>query len=285
MTKAKFLSFILTPLFVFLVSFAALVFFFSQQSGNIWWENLVASALLAAMLAFFSFICTLSRWALAVWLVGTLLFIVIGRLGYSVGGTTSPCYVSFYCLGQHVSSWQAILIQSPFEAIFLLDIVVGFRLGVLTLVALNAAYPQTKYFMGTFITGLFTVLLSLTQRIPGMQEYDGFQYAMLFLLSLLTVASLCFGIFYKKLGTHVDKFKRIYGAAVLSSIPLLITLVPFDVSTAEAEKETFIARVALGLVALFIFIYLGFFAKLRSTAQTLNSGTAVTRSKNIRTRH
>jgi hypothetical protein len=266
MTKAKLLSFILTPLFIFLASFAALVFFFSQQSGHILWENLVGSAVLAALLAFFAFLCTLSRWALAVWLVGTLLFIGIGHLGYSFGGTSSPCYVSFYCLDHHVSSWQAILIQSPFEAIFFIDIIFGFRLGVLTLIALSAAYPQTKYFMGTFITGLFTVLLSLTQRIPEVPKYNSFQYSILFLMGLAALVSLCFAIFYKKLGSHVDQFKRIYGAAVLSFIPLMITLVPFDVSTAEAAKEAFIARVGFSLVALFIFVYLGFFAKLRSTA-------------------
>lgn len=270
MSKAKFLSIVLTPPMVFLGSFAALVWFFSQQSGNIWWENLVASAIFAAVVAFFAFICMFSRWVFVGWLGGTIFFILLAYLlgmesfsiDYFRGNSyTGSCPVSFYCLNQHAPTWLVLLIQIPFETILLFDIIVGFKLGFLTLLALNNKYPQTKYFIGTFILGLFTFLLSFVQKIPDVPQYNGFQYAVLVLLGLFALVSLCFGIFYKKLGTRVDKFKRIYGAAVLSFIPLLTILIPFDVSTAEAQKEAFIFRLAFAAIALFSFIYIGFFAK------------------------
>ena len=142
--RHRLLVHLLVPLLVFLGSFTALAVFFSQQSGTILWENLVASSLLAATLALFAFICMLSKWTFALWAIGTILFMVIGHLGYSFGDTYSSCFVSFYCLGHHVSHWQLLLIQSPLEAIFFIDIIFSFIFGLRTLVALNAVYRQTR---------------------------------------------------------------------------------------------------------------------------------------------
>lgn len=292
--RHRLLRLILVPLGTFAVSYAALVFFFSQQSGHILWENLVASAIFAAIVAFFVAICLLSKWFFWLWLGVVALFYVIGMLnaweGFSINfifneGYTGSCPVSFYCLSQNVPIWLGLLIQTAFEFMFWTDMIVGATLLLRTLIVLNSLYPQTKYFLGTFILGLFTFLLSFVQRIPDVPAYTGFQYAVLGLFGLFTLVSFCFGFFYKKLGTQVDKFKRIYGAAVMAFILLLPLLIPFDVSSAEDQKAALFARIGFGTVALFSFVYLGFFAKLRSTAQTLNGSTSITRSKNKRSRH
>ena len=279
---------------VFLGAYTALVLFFSQQSGHILWENLVASAIFAAILACFAFICSFSKWIFLIWLGGTLFFLglalLLGWESFSINyfhGTayTGSCPVSFYCLNQHNPAWLTLLIETPFETLFFVDISVGSAFGIRTLVALNAVYPQTRYFMGTFLLGLFTFLLSFIQRIPDVPKYTGFQYGLLGLLGVFGLSSFCFGFFYKKLGTHVDKFKRVYGAAVVSFIFLLPMLIPFDVTSAEDQKAAFYGRIGFGLIALFSFVYLGFFAKPRLGTQALNGSQPISRSKNKRSRH
>lgn len=284
MDLSKWKRHVLIPPLVFLGTYGALVLFFSQQNGHILWENLVASAIFAAIVAFFAFICSFSKWAFLVWLGGTAFFASISFFLHGAAYTGS-CPVSFYCLGQHDSAWLALLIQTAFETMFFFDIIVGAILGVRILVALNAVYPQTRYFIGTFLLGLFTFLLGFTQRIPDVPKYTPFQYLVLTILGLFALASFCFGFFYKNLGTRVDQFKRIYGASVLSFIFLLPLLIPFDVTSAEDQKAALFARIGFGLVALFSFVYLGFFAKLRLNTQALNGGQSIRSSKNKRPRH
>lgn len=278
------------PFFVFLGSYVALVLFFSQQNGHILWENMVASAIFAAVLAFFTFLCTFSKWVFFMWLLGTISFLAISlavvldwntfTLDYLYG----TCYVSFYCLNQAMPTWVALLISVAFQIIFLIDILFGFILGLRTLLVLNSLYPQTKYFLGTFITGFFILLFSLIQMIRELPPYTSFQLGLLFLFTTLTLASLCFGIFYKKMGSNVDKFKRIYGAAVMAFIFLLPLLVPFDTSSADDQKAAFIGRLIFSTLAIFVFIYFGFFAKLQ-VPQGLDSCHSIRRSKNKRSRH
>ncbi len=259
-SKVKVLSAVLTPPAVFLGSFASLVWFFSQQSGTILWENLVASALLAGMLGFFAILCVFSRWVLPFGLIGALGFVLIGTLAggdYRFG----TCFVSFYCLNQHAPDWLVLLIKSTYESIFLIDLIAGATLGVRLLVNLNAKYPQTRYFMGTFLLALFTLLLSLVQGIPDVPQYNSFQLALLSLMGLLALVSFCFGLFYKKIGMAVDKWKRIYGAGVISLIFLLPLLAPLKVSSPEDQKAAFFGMIFFGATACFSFIYLGFFAK------------------------
>lgn len=281
------------PFFVFLVSFTVLVLFFSQQSGHVLWENLVGSAVLAAALAFFAFMVTLRRWVILFWLAGTLVFVglslwVGGTLSidyFRSGTSTSSCWVSFYCLNQHLSTWLTLVVNAAFEMLVLMEIIFGFKLGVHTLVALSLVYPQTRYFIGAFLLGLFTLLVGLTQISHDVATLATFQLALLGLFGLFAFASFCFGLFYKKLGTRVDKFKRIYGAAVLAFVPLATLLIPFDVSTAETAKEAFIFRIAFGLVAIFTFVYIGFFAKVRLDTKALNGKATIHRSKNKGARH
>ena len=274
------------PFFVLLGSYGALILFFSQQSGHILWENLVASAIFAAILAFFVFLCTFSKWVLLMWLFGTISFLAINLAvvldwnSFTLDYLYGTCYVSFYCLNQAMPTWAALVISVAFQTLFYIDILFGFILGLRTLLVLNSLYPQTKYFIGTFITGLFTVLLSLIQMIPDVPAFATYQFVLLGLLVMLTLASFCFGIFYKKLGARIDTFKRIYGSAIMAFIFLLPLLVPFDTNSADDQKAAFFARIAFGTLALFVFIYLGFFVKLHSSTETLNSSSAIRRSKN-----
>ncbi len=270
MFKSKPIQFVLAPLLVFLGSFVGLALFFSQQSGHILWENLVASAIFAAILAFFAFICMFSKWIFIGWMGITILAAGIVYLAgwdsFSInyfGGNAyvGSCPVSFYCFNTEQLGFWYLLMKTAFEIIFLFDVIVGFKLGVHTLVALNWAYPQTRYFMGTFILGLFTFLLSFVQRIPDVPKYTDFQYLLLGFLGILALASFCFGVFYTKLGTKLDRFKKIYGAAVLSYIFLIPILIPFDVASAEDQRAALIARVIFASLAVFLFIYMGFFAK------------------------
>ncbi len=289
--RHRLLRLILIPLGTFVVSYGALILFFSQQSGHILWENLVASAIFAAILAFFTFLCLFSKWVILMWLLGTISFLVIYTAvlldwdSFTLDYLYGTCLVSFYCLNQAMPTWVALLINTAFRTIFLIDIIAGAILLLKVLWTLNSLYPQTKYFLGTFIVGFFAMGFGFTQQIPDVPAYTGFQYILLGLLGLFTVASFCFGLFYKKLGTRVDKFKRIYGAAVMAFIFLLPLLIPFDVNSAEDQKAASFGRIGFGAVALFSFVYLGFFAKVRSPAQTLNSTASVTRSKNKRPRH
>lgn len=289
--RHRLLRLILVPLGAFVVSYAALILFFSQQSGHILWENLVASAIFAAVLAFFTLLCLFSKWVLLMWLLGTISLLVIYTAAlldwdsFTLGYLYDTCLVSFYCLNQAMPTWLALVINTSFKIIFLIDVMAGAILLLKTLWTLNSLYPQTKYFLGTFITGLFAVGFGFIQKIPDIPTYTSFQYLLLGLFGLFAVASLCFGFFYKNLGTRVERFKRIYGAAVTALVFLLPLLVPFDVNSAEDKTAAFFGQIGFGMVALFSFVYLGFFAKARSATQTLNGTAPIARSKNKRARH
>jgi hypothetical protein len=268
MTKAKFLAYFLTPFLVFLLSSGGSALFLSQQGGHILWENLVASSLFGATIAFFSIFCLLSKWVFPFWLIETLfLGIVFYFAGY---GPLSfgPCPVSFYCTSHSQYPWLVFGIQTGFESIFLFDIVFGYTIMFRILMYLNAVFPQTPYYLGAFLMSFFALMINLVQRIPGIPEFSGFQYLVMSLMGLLGLASFLFGIFYKKLSSKINRFKRIYGASIVAFIFLLPFLAPLEASPPEDQKIELFGKVFFASLALFSFIYFGFFGKKRLQEKT-----------------
>lgn len=292
MLKSKLLRFVLTPFFVFLASYVALVLFFSQQSGHILWENLLASGIFAVILGFFAFLCMLKKWFFFGWLGATVLFAGMAYLAgwesfsinYFYGNSyDSACPVSFYCFDTESLGPLYLLIKAGVETIFLFDLIIGAAFGVIILKTLVSLYPQTRYFSGAFVFGFFFIVLFMVQKIPDVPNYSALQYGVLGVVALMTLASLCFGIFYKTLS--INNFKKIYVATVIALVFAMPILIPFDISTEEDQEGVFIARIFFGVMAILSFIYFGFFFKPRSATQTLNSSLTINRSKNKRTRH
>lgn len=288
--KEKILKFLGIPLLVFLASDLGLILFFSQQSGHILWENILASTIFAAVLAFFILLCLASKWVFFLWLGGTFVIFLITYMAgwesfsidYFRSDTYSPCPVSFYCFDSQAFGPAYLFLSIGFQLLFLADLVVGAVFGVKILVTLARVYPQTLYYLGAFLFAFFTSMLFAVQSIEDVPTYNTLQYGVLGFGAIMTVASCTFGIFYRII--PLEKFKKIYGAGVISFLLALPIVIPFTINSAAEEKEALIFRIVFGCLTILSFIYFGFFAKPRST-QPLSSSLSVGRTKNIRSRH
>jgi hypothetical protein len=81
-------------------------------------------------------------------------------------------------------------------------------------------------------------------------------------LAFLGLTSLSIGFFY--IHFYIDKFKKIYGAIILSSILLLPLLIPLEVGNEEDQRGALIAQIIFISASLFSFVYLGFIHKKKT---------------------